>query len=70
LKLGAYKKKARSLKQVKKQGVNMTDIMRLERAKDLVQNLLDTRKINDISLKQVVSDVKFVLDNLKEETRS
>ena len=48
----------------------MTDIMRLERAKDLVQNLLDTRKINDISLKQVVSDVKFVLDNLKEETRS
>ena len=48
----------------------MTDIMRLERAKDLVQNLLDTRKINDISLKQVVSDVKFVLDNVKEETRS
>ena len=48
----------------------MTDIMRLERAKDLVQNLLDTRKINDISLKQVASDVKFVLNNLKEETRS
>ena len=48
----------------------MTDIMRLERAKDLVQNLLDTRKINDISLNQVASDVKFVLDNLKEKTRS
>jgi len=48
----------------------MTDIMRLERAKTLVENLLNTRKINDISLKQVVSDVEFVLDNLKEETRS
>lgn len=44
----------------------MTDIMRLERAKTLVENLLNTRKINDISLKQVVSDVEFVLDNLKE----
>jgi|TARA_R100000455_G_C6252684_1_gene109096 hypothetical protein len=48
----------------------MTDIMRLERAKTLVENLLNTRKINDISLKQVVSDVEFVLDNLKEKTRS
>lgn len=48
----------------------MTDIMRLERAKDLVQNLLDTKKINDISIKQVVSDVEFVLNNLKEKTRS
>lgn len=44
----------------------MTDIMRLERAKTLVENILNTRKINDISLKQVVSDVEFVLDNLKE----
>lgn len=44
----------------------MTDIMRLERAKTLVENLLNTRKINDISLNQVVSDVEFVLDNLKE----
>tara|TARA_Y100001937_G_scaffold21662_1_gene30587 strand:- start:5541 stop:5687 length:147 start_codon:yes stop_codon:yes gene_type:complete len=48
----------------------MTDIMRLERAKTLVENLLNTRKINDISLNQVVSDVEFVLDNLKEKTRS
>lgn len=44
----------------------MTDIMRLERAKTLVENILNTRKINDISLNQVVSDVEFVLDNLKE----
>ena len=48
----------------------MTDIMRLERAKTLVENLLNTRKINDISLNQVVSDVEFVLDNLKQKTRS
>ena len=48
----------------------MTDIMRLERAKTLVENLLNTRKINDISLNQVVSDVEFVLNNLKEKTRS
>ena len=47
----------------------MTDIMRLERAKTLVENLLNTRKINDISLNQVVSDVEFVLDNLKEKNK-
>tara|TARA_R110000751_G_scaffold275892_2_gene376813 strand:+ start:204 stop:356 length:153 start_codon:yes stop_codon:yes gene_type:complete len=49
----------------------MTDIMRLERAYEIVKGIIarESAKEEWVSLMQVKSDVKHVLGELKEETR-
>jgi hypothetical protein len=54
----------------------MNDIMRLERAYEITKGIINRNKekkenmLEHLSLKQIKSDIKFVLDNLKEQQRS
>ena len=53
----------------------MTDIMRLERAYEIGVGVINRNNQNKVmrehlSLVQLLSDVKFVLNNLKEKQRS
>ena len=43
----------------------MTRRMRLERAKDLANNILITKKINNISLQQIINDITIVLHEMR-----
>jgi hypothetical protein len=50
----------------------MTDIMRLERAYELVKNIIarEIAKKESVALMSIELNIKFVLDNLKEKQRS
>ena len=58
----------------------MTDKMRLERAYEITKGIINRNKekkekrfsfyLENLSLKQIKSDIKFVLNNLKEKQRS
>ena len=43
----------------------MTRRMRLERAKDLANNILKTKIINTISLQQIINDITIVLNEMQ-----
>ena len=50
----------------------MTNIMRLERAYELVKNIIarEIAKEESVALMSIELNIKFVLDNLKEKQRS